>query len=518
MPLTQSDVLSALKKLFLAVLVYAFLILCLGYEFGNGDQTEIIPLLKQNLSKGYFAQDFFVQNYLTHGHGVRKGMVWLADLGDRYFLLDWWFFMLHAFFSVIMILGAMTLLRHFTKNRALIIAVICIVWGLMFGINLGSNEIYYAQILPSVVAKSMLIWSLVFYLRNKIAVWPALVILASMWQDMAAIQIFLLLTASTFILFITPVLSRKATFKKTFSEIPITPNVLFIVYICIFFWLKIDLLMPGSSSGKAGLLTDVLLWRVGHHFDPSTFGLKNYLIFSVAVIIGLPILYKRSIRMFTVCILIIAGCILYTTTYKYMPSIILTQWFKTTIWLKFVCFGMLFIFLMEFILKLASRSQKLNLQAALLTLCLVLGILKGPLKQAPYQLPFTSAKLDDDIKIAQLAAHKTTKSALFLIPPDNSTFKIWSKRSCYIDYKSTVFDGEVLAEWLKRITLIYGVTLDDVGGFKAYPQMRAGYNKFVSDPSNLLRIGATHFISEEVLSDYDLLGVQGRWRLYRVRR
>ena len=518
MSLTQSDVLSALKKLFLATLVYSFLVLCLGYEFGNGDQTEIIPLLENALSRGYFSKDFFVQNYLIYGHNIRDGMIWLADLGDRFFDLDVWFFLLHAFFSIIMILGGMTVLRHFTKNRALIIAVICIIWGILYGINLGSNEIYYPQLIPSLIAKSLLIWALLFYIRNKLIIWPALVIAAGYWQDMASIQIFILLSAASFILFFLPVLKGNTNLNKAFSNIKILPLIGFFIYLILFIWLKKDLITGGGSATDTQVLTDVLLWRVGHHFDPYLFGLKNYIIFIAAAIAGLPIVYKRNVRLFVFCVLIIIGCLLYAVLYRFIPAIILSQWFKTTIWLKFICFGILFIFTFEFILKWINKNQKLNFQAAILTACLAIGILKGPLHQAVYALPFTKHKPEDEVRIAQLAALKTTKEALFLIPPDNSSFKIWSKRSCYIDYKSTVFDATALKEWLRRITLIYEVTPDDAGGFEAYPKMRAGYSKFVRDPLNLRNIGVTHFISDEILSGYDLLGEQGRWRLYRVKK
>ena len=83
MAISQGNILSFAKQLFLAFVVYCFLILCLGYEFGSGDQTEFIPLLRDNIQNGYFKKDFFVQNYQLFGHDVRKGVIATCDIGNR---------------------------------------------------------------------------------------------------------------------------------------------------------------------------------------------------------------------------------------------------------------------------------------------------------------------------------------------------------------------------------------------------------------------------------------------------
>ncbi|MBK9396970.1 MAG: hypothetical protein IPN55_06935 [Saprospiraceae bacterium] len=516
MSISQGNILSFAKQLFLALIVYCFLILCLGYEFGSGDQTEFIPLLRDNILNGYFKKDFFVQNYLLSGHDVRHGVIATCDIGNRFLELNWWLFILHFLSGMVMILGGMAVLGHFTKNKALLVAALCIIWGILYGINLGSNEIYYAQLLPSLLAKSCLIWAIYFYIKNKITIWPAFVILGSYWQDMAAIQVFLLLTGSNFIVFFLPWLRRKVSFKNLFKQINPLPNFVFLGYVIIFIFLKSGLLTSNNTTDSKPLI-DILMWRVGHHFDPALYPLRNYLTFGLVVIPSLFLIYKRNMRIFIFCILALTGCLIYALLYQVFPQIIMTQWFKTTIWVKLICFGALFIYTMEFIFLMFGKQRKLNVQAALLTGLLALGIYKGPLHDVPYQLPFTKAQTDDEVSIALLAREKTAKDALFLIPPDNSTFKVWSKRSCFIDYKSTVFDARVLEDWLSRITLVYGISLSDHGGLLAYPKMRARYKDFLQSPTNLNKIVVTHFITEEVLPQYTLLGEAGRWRLYKVK-
>ena len=88
MSISQGNILSFAKQLFLALIVYCFLILCLGYEFGSGDQTEFIPLLRDNILNGYFKKDFFVQNYLLSGHDVRHGVIATCDIGNRFLDLN----------------------------------------------------------------------------------------------------------------------------------------------------------------------------------------------------------------------------------------------------------------------------------------------------------------------------------------------------------------------------------------------------------------------------------------------
>ena len=139
MSISQGNILSFAKQLFLALIVYCFLILCLGYEFGSGDQTEFIPLLRDNILNGYFKKDFFVQNYLLSGHDVRHGVIATCDIGNRFLELNWWLFILHFLSGMVMILGGMAVLGHFTKNKALLVAALCIIWGILYGINLGSK-------------------------------------------------------------------------------------------------------------------------------------------------------------------------------------------------------------------------------------------------------------------------------------------------------------------------------------------------------------------------------------------
>jgi len=507
---------SVIRQSVAGVLIYFFLILCLGYEYGSGDQVEFIPLLRDNLSHGYFDRDFFVQNYLYAGHGIRQGMIWLCDLGDAFFDRQWYFWFLHFFFAMASIFGALRLISVFSSNLAVRIAVVGIVWGLLYGVNLGGNEVYYPQLLPSLVAKSFLIWALVAFIWKKDFVWPVLILTGSTFQDMAALQMLILLSGTVVILFLSKYFSGRSSGDKLFSRVDILQIVAFIGVLAVFIYLKRDLFASGSSDKESHFLVDVLLWRVAHHFDPTSFSLRNFLVFALFIPPALWLMRGKSKRLFFLTILILAGCIVYASVFRSVPSIILTQWFKTTIWLKLICFSSVLCLFLDVMVNW-NKKNKLNVQTAILTACLILAIFKGPLRHISYQLPFTHWEKNDEILIAQLARQKSSKDALFVIPPDNTTFKIWGLRSCYVDYKSTVFDAGVLRKWMLRLDEVYGIGLDDAGGFSAYPVMRSGYNAFLSHPDSLKEHNISHFISEDIFSQYRLLAEQGRWRLYSVR-
>lgn len=507
---------SVIRQSVAGILIYFFLILCLGYEYGSGDQVEFIPLMRDNLSHGYFDRDFFVQNYLHAGHDIRQGMIWLCDLGDAFFDQQWYFWVLHFFFTMVSVFGALRLISVFSSNLAVRIAVVGIVWGLMYGINLGGNEVYYPQLLPSLVAKSFLIWALVAFVRKKDFVWPVLVLAGSVFQDMAALQMLILLPGTIVLLFLSKYFSGRSSGDRLLSQANILQVIAFIGVLAVFIYLKRDLFTPGDNEKDSHFLIDVLLWRVAHHFDPASFGLRNFLVFSLFIPPALWLIRAKSQRLFFLVILILAGCIVYASVFQFVPSIILTQWFKTTIWLKLICFSSVLCLFLDVMVNW-NKKNKINTQTAVLTACLILGIFKGPLDHVSYQLPFTLWEKNDEILIAQQARQKSPEDALFVIPPDNTTFKIWGRRSCYVDYKSTVFDAGVLRQWMHRLDEVYSIGPGDPGGFLAYPAMRSGYNTFLNNPENLKKRQISHFISEDIFSQYRLLAEQGRWRLYAVR-
>lgn len=511
----QSYFLNNIKQLGIAVLAYIFMLLCLGYHFGDGDQVEVIPLVMHALQDELFSGDFFVQQYLVHGHGVRDGMVRLSLLGSRVFSLEIWYGLLHIVASLILILGCLQILQFFTKDRAILLFTIGSVLGLMYGFNLGGNELYYPQTLPSLMAKSMLVWSVFWWLRGKIWLWILFAMAGGYFQAIAATQIVALCLGASVLLYGLKVWHWYRN-RKSGQRPGIHWNNVMITITClaVIIFINSDQVMAVGSAPEVGSFYELLLWRVPHHFDPSVFGIRNYLLVIPGCLAGMYVLYHRHRQLFCFCALSFIGCLVYGLTYRWWPEILLSQWFKTTIWVKFFSFSALSIALLTVLSQKLKKINKINVKAALLTLMLIAGIVKGPLTGAQYDLPMTSSAIDDEEAIAVLARRLTPPEAVFLIPPGNTSFKNASFRGCYVDYKSTVFDPAVLTEWHLRIHRVYGVSMQTPDYIDRMVAMKQGYLRTINDADKLNSMGITHFISDTVLDQYRLLGSRGRWHLY----
>lgn len=87
-----------------------------------------------------------------------------------------------------------------------------------------------------------------------------------------------------------------------------------------------------------------LMWRLPHHFDPIQFSVKSWLVFGVLVIPGLIYLYTLRSRLFVPLVIALLGALLYALFYQIVPEIILTQWYKSMLWVKTIAGGATLIY------------------------------------------------------------------------------------------------------------------------------------------------------------------------------
>jgi hypothetical protein len=499
--------LSTTEVLLGAVISYVFILLCNGYTFGSGDQSEVIPFLDFIPNADYHL-DFFVQNYLHQGHGIRAGIIYLSQLGTLWLPLQWWYWILHFLSAILLLSGLLRIYNLFTSDRFWMVCAVVVSVGILYGFNLGSNEIYYPAFIGSTVSNSLLIWAIYFYFRRNNYLWPAFILPALYFQELAALQVWLILSAGIFWLYFT----EKRKIDKAGTKQSILWPVL--ILCCLIVYLKSDIL-SGRSTDIMRML-QILTWRTSHHFLPGEFGLINYFLIPIPAIIVLVLMKKEwpEIRIFLY--LIILGCLVYSGLYKIWPAIMLSQWFKSTMWLKVIVFGYLTIKAGTYINSHLKKKLHPFIRPALSLALLVLGIIKGPATGEVYEFPFL--KIHDDEKLIAIQAQSLTPgNSLFLIPPQNSTFKIWSGRSCYVDYKSVVADDDVLIQWMNRIHRVYGIGLNDPGGMHSYPLMEQNYKHFIENKEALQKLGITHILTDESIGQYKEIVSVGKWNIYKIK-
>jgi len=469
-------------ELLAALLLYASVLVYQGYQYGQGDQSQILPCLYAQDHPGSYANDHYVTAYLKSDINERTVFHFLF----RYLGYDqpWIVFIWHALFGISLILAWIRIsglgIRHI-GYQCLAIALILIVG---FHTSTGSNEIYYNSVIPSLAAKALGSWALYYWLKQKYNWWVGLLVVSGLLQPLVGIQLFILTFLGTTIQFVVS--------KKT-KEIPWKPIGLYLLITLPWFYL---LHRYNGSSTDPKAFMDIMEFRLSHHFFPSYFGWGNLIAGGIFAIISIRF-YKERLKWFMLTIVL--GCIVYTIGVEHyrQPVFLYTQWWKTTIWLEAFAFVAITITIEKWY-TLPKLFSKFELTAPLLILSVVcLYRLSGYFGTKPdYMFPWSTYK-SDEVDISIQAGQLTPDNSLYIVPVDFSAFRWYSKRNTYVDYKAMFHQQDFLEEWYQRIQNIYAYSLaEKKGEFDIHIFSKS----LLEEPSSISldywhKLGITHIIS-----------------------
>lgn len=487
-----------------AVLLYAAVLIYQGYQYGQGDQTQILPSLYAQDHPGAYAGDQYVQYYLHSGFNERTIFHFLFRfLGYDLPIVVW---LWHLVLSVILILAWAKIASFFIKSKGFQWLTVGMILIIGFHTSTGSNEIYYNSLIPSLAAKAVASWAIIYWLTARFAGWGLLLILATLLQPLVGLQLFLLTSVAHFA---DLVVHRK---------VKLFPWRESLMYVAIAIPLVYLLLRHNGTDGDQKTFFDIIHFRLAHHFFASSFGILNLL---AGLFFAVIAIYKMKQRLRAMMILIVLGCMVYEfgVEFKHIPAFLYTQWWKTTIWLE----AFAFVALGAFFEKNIHRQKWITRFPLVIPLCLLLvvGIYRfsgiRPLKP-DYMLPWTTTK-SDEVDIALQASKTTPENAVFIAPIEFTAFRWYSKRSLYIDYKAMIHQEAFLKEWYKRLKEIYQYSeKEEEAGFDLH-----NFSYYLLDePSPLSyefwkKLGITHIISTNPkIKDLKLIAKNGRYAIYQL--
>lgn len=435
---------SVLKKVFLpdiilAIILYCTVIIYQGYQYGQSDQSQILPVLYAQDHPGAYENDHYVQAYLNGG--INERTIFHALFRHMGYGNAWMVFFWHAAFSVLLFLAWISIATLFIKNKALQWLAIALIFTIGFHTSTGSNELYYNQFIPSLVAKALASWGLYYWLKEKYNGWVLLLLLSTIMQPLVGLQLFILTCLSIFIE------------RFLIHNLKPLPWKQILVYILLAApWIYLLAVNNGGQEDTAAFI-DIMEFRLSHHFFGTSFGLKHLflgLIFFTIVILY----YKKRLRWMFVITAI--GCIVYEIGVEVFrsPLVIYTQWWKTTIWVEAFAF-IAMVSLMEKRFNLHLPVQK-YLYAIPLLFLLLTGIYRfSGIRGERVMMDPLSKNYSDDADISRKANQLTPDNSVFIIPPELSAFRWYSKRSSFVDYKALFHQEDFLLEWYSRIKSIY---------------------------------------------------------------
>ncbi|NND07683.1 MAG: hypothetical protein HKN87_15005 [Saprospiraceae bacterium] len=472
----------------ITVICYIGLLAFHGYRYGDGDMTETLSYALWLNDPTLFPSDFYIQALVNHFVNPRLPFALiLYPFVDN---IDWACFLLHMFSTLLFLLGWVRVGRLYIKDDTLLILWLCSFLFLSYNINLGGNEAWYYYFVPSQLAKALGVWALFYYLQER---WNALFLMllpVTAVQPMVGAQLALIFG----IVYVWQSSEQlKIDFRKSLG---------ILVYgIVAGAWILGMYAYQGSGSESAGNMDyfRIMEVRMAHHFFPSYYPISSWIILSPLILAAWLLCrpYVQLFRFFTVSIL---GLICYTIAVEALefPLALNFQWYKTTVWLKPLA-----------LLVLCSSISRIEplpdlrrwymplLSAILIFSCLQLTSLITWRKFVPLNVPFISHETAE-MQFARKAGTILPEQSCTIVPPHITAFRQYSRRSVFIDYKSSAHDHAYLEEAYRRRRILYGMDLKlrrsgtDLifSGNDFYHQLTAeDFQQFSSE-------GATHVLVE----------------------
>ncbi len=448
----------AIQILLVLISIYILLIVRGGYEYGRNDSMQLSysVFLHDNT---LYPNDLYIQE-------ISKTIP-----NERYF-----FSSLLSFFGN---LKYITLIGHFIMSLLLFFAVDKItslyikkiegfkwlvqifLFIILYDINMGGNELYYNNFFVSLISKTIGLWAVYYILKNKYLLAFVLISLSTFFHPIVGVQLFIIFSV---IILVDILVKQNYKSVKQF----VFPVLFYLLTAGVWLvWLKFNFADKQLNNNEE-FFNIFFKFRNSHHYMPSYFPLKSYLILIPLNIFGLIYFYKKEIKLFIFYITVIIISLIFTIGVEVFHSVEIAsfQWFKSTIWLKLFSIIAVFAFVEKYFLFLTKRifvNIYKGLFFALSAICLSLILFNT--EMLPFNVCFDFGKqLQNDKAVAiSLDAKKlTNKDALFVQPLRFTELKFYAQRSSFVDYKTPVHRKAALNKWYNRVELLYNLD------YKAY--------------------------------------------------
>lgn len=521
---------SSRQLLHLAVLfsIYLLILFRWGYEFGRNDQMQTLSYAEFLHEPSLYPNDFYLQGINEHIPNER--FIFSALLSPFAGHLAPISVIGHCLFALIMLglldkIGAL-----FIRSAQIRWLGILMLFIPLYGIGLGGNELYYNSFFVSNVVKTIGLAGILFMLQKSYYGAFGMFAIATLLQPVVGIQ--LAITCSGVMLLGMwlewVVISWRTWFAANLAY-ALTGG-LWVIFLQTNF--------ESDPLTTADHFFDILfIFRAPHHYLPSTWHLKDWIIEGGIIGLGTLIFSQKFPRFFLFSIISIVLCIVYffaMEVLQLVPAGAL-QWFKTTIWLE--CFSVFAIlgFLENRIESIWPKTKMLLDSSwfskfshaslfAIAISCLLL-ISFAPSK-IPMEVPYDfGAQMQDDdaVKITIAAKELSPSDALFIHPIAFTELKYYGQRSAYVDYKVLVHTRAAMHIWADRVESLYGIAWDIKQDGNRYENANTYFaNLEKGQLQKLAEIGVTHMLTysdaPSINSGYPLkkIAEQGAWAIFEL--
>lgn len=487
-----------LSSMITAMAITLCLLLQYGYSIGASDSSELMPYALKMQDPSLYKHDFFLSFLSSHEPNFRSTFASLISrIGSPSFIL---IFVFHLLTSLLLVMGLDRLASLHIRNSAWRFAALFFALILYPYWALGAHQFYYPFLVSSGLACALAPWALLFFIRMDWFRASLLLGIITLLHGSVGLSLFLALSLTLLIL-------RKGEWLRSFklSLNWILPFTLTggISLLRIF--------MNRESSDDSSRFFDIYFaFRNVHHYfieaRPLIYLLPGFVLWALS----LMFLYrKKAVFYFILASSGLMFIYFFGVEYLHAPLIASLQLYTLSPWLLFFGWLSLFSIAEDILLTLSDAFDeriKPILRVLVVFLILDLFLLRVSREEQLFtgNIMIHSNEEMKDPELTDIYKHilqETPKDALFVYPPDLSSFKFFSRRSSYVDFKQVIPDAQWCKEWEQRARLIYGI--DIYAAEKGFTAMEVAREFFESQsstvyPSNLLqawkKVGITHVL------------------------
>ncbi len=467
--------------------LYTILLSFFGYPFGEDGHTEVLPYLKYELDNSLYSNDFFIQSITSNVLNERYFFVKILLLFKNN--VSYCIFFSHLSISVATFLGLCKIAQKYIKDENLICLFLLTLFLPFAYFSFGSNFLYNNEFLPGNLSSTIGVWALFFFLEKKHFIFALFLVFSTFVHPIVGTQLFLL-CAATYIF-------------SNYKILVFEKHKTFIISVLIYFLLvsfPLYLLLKYFSNGTISNqeVYDLVAFRLPHHFIPSSFHWRNYVVLVPLTAFSTYFFYTKDKTIFTFLCTSIVGILIYIfcTDVLHSPILFFSQWTRASVWiiplLLISIFSWVEINHASLLQKVSKITQFIPFLLVFLS-CFSLFILSNPSKfgnTRHYNLPFLSYENTPSISISIAAKDKISKNALFVQPVSLNLLKYFGEKSSYVNMIAFPNSKLFYKEWRRRIENVYHV----------YPNSGRDYAKMVKQADDnfyALRENDFHALQKE---------------------
>jgi hypothetical protein len=461
------------RYLIYSVLIALLFLLVKGYKFNTGDQAEHLPQVYQLIDPGLYQDDFFV-TAAKESITIRTVYVYLVYFLSFLAPLPLLCFLLTVACLAITCYGIMRITGLASSDPLSVYLSPLLVFFLFYGGTVGGNHLQSNMLICTSFSEAFAIFGIYFFLREKHYLSSLLLGVATLFQLLVGLQLFLILTC---ILLIH--LKRYRSRIPAFILIYIASGafILFPIFYRQFF-------LSAGNYDKALYYELLFSFRNYLHYIPSLFPASDYIKLLVTTAFAMPVLLRKSYPSFFKHFYVLAatGLVVYTLSLEVFGLFAAgkIQWFKTTVWIAAFNGIAVSVPLGRLGRSLNGiRTEKLIASLSGIGSIILLAVITNssliPFEKLRYRYHAGNYPKTDLARMHEWIGKNTDVKSVILTPPDDSGFLCEAKRSTPVAFKPIIHEPSFLLPWYERFREIYGVDIEKASGKKALDVATALY-------------------------------------------